>query len=146
VQQKKFKVSPVLSKCKHEMIANIKQARDTVNPNVTDLTPSFFTDDGSKRVIIRYGPYTAPSSSDNNGMADFRGRNITMPCKDCFITYMHAGLEYPNGSYANSDTGMWLHHTVLVDTSRNDTVCPKTANRFFASGNERTVFDLTLNG
>jgi hypothetical protein len=136
-------------KHKFRIVANYQPIRATepANSNVTDLTPSYFTGDGSKRVKITYGPYTAPSSSLNNGMADFEGKDITMPCKDCLITYMVAGLEYPNGSYANADTGMWLHHTVLMDTAKNDTVCSLgIANRFFASGNERTIFDLTVNG
>jgi hypothetical protein len=116
------------------------------NGNITTLTPSYFTNDGSQRVKIKYGPFTAPSSADNNGMQTFEAKNVTMPCSDCLITYMLAGLEYPNGSYANSDTGMWLHHTVFYDSGRNDTVCTQAPNRFFASGNERTIVDLTLNG
>jgi hypothetical protein len=35
------------------------------------------------------------------------------PCEECAITRLEAGLEYPNGTNANIDTGMWLHHVCL---------------------------------
>ncbi|KAF2491973.1 hypothetical protein BU16DRAFT_584159 [Lophium mytilinum] len=42
---------------------------------------------------------------------------------------------------------MWLHHTVLFDTTQPDPACPKSnVSRIFASGNERTPVDLTDNG
>jgi hypothetical protein len=35
--------------------------------------------------------------------------DVTMetPCKDCLITGMQLGLEYPDGKYANVNTGAW---------------------------------------
>ena len=89
------------------------------------MEPQFFKDMGSKRVKISYGPYMAPSASTNNGMQTFVNRNGQKPCDDCLITYMQASLEYPNGTNANSNTGMWLHHTVFLDTGAQDTVCPQ---------------------
>jgi hypothetical protein len=48
----------------------------------------------------------------------------------------------------NTDAGLWLHHFVMVDLdmARRDVSCPTYANgyRFFASGNERTLIELTL--
>lgn len=121
--------------------------------NMTDMEPQFFKDMGSKRVKIAYGPYMAPSASEQNGMKTFLDRNAMKPCSDCLITYMQASLQYPNGSNANADTGMWLHHGVLLDTAQEDAVCPKgieglpvAPNRFFASGNERTPVNLCANG
>jgi hypothetical protein len=35
---------------------------------------------------------------------------ISKPCSDCMILGMNAGLEYTDGSDANTDTGLWLHH------------------------------------
>lgn len=32
------------------------------------------------------------------------------PCEECVIVGMNAGLEYTDGTNANIDTGMWLHH------------------------------------
>ena len=70
------------------------------------------------------------------------------PCSDCIITWMQAGLEYPNGTYANANTGMWLHHIVLTNTDRPSSVCGMQygGDRFFASGNERTAVNICVNG
>jgi hypothetical protein len=35
---------------------------------------------------------------------------IAKPCNDCMIVGMNAGLEYADGSEANTDTKLWLHH------------------------------------
>jgi hypothetical protein len=65
---------------------------------------------------------------------------------------MHAGLEYPDGGNANADSGLWLHHTVLTNANKKDLRgCAKGKNggwgeRWFASGNERTVIDLCASG
>lgn len=95
---------------------------------------------------MRYGPYAVPPMSENNGMKEFNELSAERPCVDCYITKLQAGLEYPNGTIANSDTGMWLHHAVLYDFGRQDLSCSNLPYRFFASGNERTRLDLTLNG
>jgi hypothetical protein len=39
---------------------------------------------------------------------------ISKPCSDCMIVGMNAGLEYPDGRDANTDTGLWLHHVYSV--------------------------------
>lgn len=71
-----------------------------------------------------------------------------MPCSNCAITWMQAGLEYPNGSYANANTSLLLHHTFMANTAQPDAVCGSNASgeRFFASGNERLVADISVNG
>jgi hypothetical protein len=35
---------------------------------------------------------------------------IEKPCEECTLLGLVAGLEYPNGTNANIDTGMWMHH------------------------------------
>lgn len=88
--------------------------------------------------------------SDGNGMNDYISLNMQMPCEDCTITYVHAGLEYPDGSYANANTSLWLHHVVFLHLGVPDTVCGSKlyapGQRWFASGNERTVTDLSHEG
>ena len=86
-------------------------------------------------------------------MASFFNKNSTKPCEDCLITFIQAGLEYPDGTYANADTGLWLHHVVQMDTATDDAVCGKAVtngtlspNRFFASGNERSPVQLCADG
>jgi len=119
-----------------------------INSTVTTLTPQFFTDQGSKRVKVTYGPFVVPPMNVNNGMKDFEYATVTFGCSDCTVTYMQAGLEYPNGTYANANTSLWLHHVVLYNTNNEDTVCGtnEPGERFFASGNERTPVNLCING
>ena len=73
------------------------------------------------------------------------------PCHDCLITWMHATLEHADGTTANADTGLWLHHTLLVNLDAENTRgCGGDAGgrgeRFFAAGNERSVIDLCRGG
>jgi hypothetical protein len=35
---------------------------------------------------------------------------VEKPCEECTITRVVPNLEYANGSIANVDTGLWLHH------------------------------------
>jgi hypothetical protein len=40
---------------------------------------------------------------------------VEKPCQgECVLLGISAGLEYPDGQNANTDTGMWLHHVSLV--------------------------------
>jgi len=71
---------------------------------------------------------------------------VEMPCTDCLITGFLAGLEFEDGSNANANTGMWLHHTAFLNLNQSDTTCPDYPSRFLASGNERTPLDLTNGG
>lgn len=119
------------------------------NPNIIQLSPAYFPGLGSQRVRIKYGPYAVPPSS----MFNIRERKAFKPCEDCLITFMQADLEFLDGSYANADSGMWLHHVVQVDSAVDDTVCGKNVtkrrmapNRFFASGNERSAVHFSAQG
>jgi hypothetical protein len=67
-----------------------------------------------------------------------------MPCSDCFITGFNANLELADGTEANANTGMWLHHTVFLNEIRKDNACPKSHDRWIGAGNERTRLDFTL--
>ena len=117
----------------------------SVNPNVTNFTATQFTQYGAMGVQIKYGPFLAYSATNNSGMVDYL-QTVPMPCKDCLVTFMQAGLEYPNGTYANTDTGMLLHHIVLFESGHSDTTCPELPSIMFASGNERTPIDMTVKG
>ncbi len=120
---------------------------DGNDPNVKYLKPQFFGDYDSQRVQIKYGPFETPACDIDGGMRKFKTKHYTPPCQNCLITWMHAVLEYPDGTHANADTGLWLHHTLLVNIDKKDTRdCGHSGERFFASGNERTVVDLSLSG
>ena len=81
-------------------------------------------------------------------MRDFEEGSVPLPCTECLITWMQAGLEYPDGSVANADNGMWLHHTVFSNLNRLSRMCPTEwhGDRFFASGNERTPINICMDG
>lgn len=119
---------------------------------------------GAQTVKVRYGPFNVPGATKKNkfgqaGMlANWPARGLEKPCTgDCTIMGMNAGLEYVDGSNANINTGLWLHHMVLFNVGANRTDYPcsvgraasvphytigataQTSERIFASGNERTV-------
>ena len=84
---------------------------------------------------------------EDDGMGGFFEDDTHLPCNDCLITWMQMGLEYLNGTPAAANTGMWLHHGVMVNRNRNDPVCNDSyGERFFASGNERTAADFSAGG
>lgn len=116
--------------------------------NVQVLEPKNFKDLGSKRVKIRYGPMVVPGIDDESthGMQSFDGMNAAMPCQDCLITAALPNLEFEDGTTANANTSMSLHHTVLFNLNRTDATCETFPERFLAAGNERTPLDLTLGG
>ncbi|QDS77070.1 hypothetical protein FKW77_007229 [Venturia effusa] len=113
---------------------------------------------GAKTVKIRYGPYTvpAPAVPGGEGMVwNSPTPSIEKPCTGkCTIVGMNAGLEFADGSDANTDQKMWLHHMVLFNIGSNawDATCtvfglphmivgsvPASSERIFSSGNERTM-------
>jgi hypothetical protein len=72
---------------------------------------------------------------------------LTEPCGDCFITGIQPELVYGDGTVANYSNGPMLHHFVIWNSARLDATCDGTTigalgDRFFASGNERTIMSL----
>lgn len=80
--------------------------------------------------------------------------NIERPCEgECILLGISAGLEYANGTNADTSNGMWLHHMVAftVGANRMDPTCvgktslphmaigsdASKSERFYSSGNER---------
>jgi len=128
----------------------VQPARQELKARVTGLK-------NSKSVKLRYGPFTVPAPSVAGGEGMLWNKptsSVTKPCSNCMIIGMNAGLEYPDGNDANTDTMMWLHHMVLFNIGTNawDATCtvfglphmiigalPATSERIFSSGNERTV-------
>ncbi|RDI77801.1 hypothetical protein Vi05172_g12242 [Venturia inaequalis] len=127
-----------------------------IAPEVQELKPLYPNyAPGIKRTKIRYGKWTIPSVSDKTAMSLLSGEagtmqnvklNMKKPCEDCGLTLMQAGLEYADGTVANTDSGAWLHHIVLLmnGPNRKDVMCPFTpGQRFFSSGNERMMITYT---
>jgi hypothetical protein len=123
---------------------------------------------GARRVKLRYGPYSVPNMNKAgiNGEAgalwNYPDTSVAKPCTECTILAQQAGLEYPDGRNANIDTGMWLHHMVhfTIGSGRWDPTCygksslphvdvgasPSNGERYFSSGNERTLVDMDRGG
>lgn len=135
--------------------------------------------DGENKDTVRWGPIRIPGATEQYGQgetyefaglwflpnglgASNRGAelrtshfDVDKPCEDCYITGIQPNLVYADGTPANYDNGVTLHHVVNVNWSRPDITCyPSLLNRepirmlglvnggnqrFFASGNERTV-------
>ena len=94
-----------------------------------------------ERATVSYGPYDIhPSSGGHHGGGGNIGDRIDPPCEDCFVVGMDPDLVHEDGSSANHATNAMLHHTVLFNRDDRDTTCTSWAERFFASGNERTDF------
>jgi hypothetical protein len=50
--------------------------------------------------------------------------NASTPCTDCLVTSIAGNLEYPDGTTANTETGI-LHHVPLCSATENDVVYPQ---------------------
>jgi hypothetical protein len=102
---------------------------------------------GVQVTTVRYGPFTLPPAGKGGDVdhANVFLPDAARPCEDCFITRAEPDLVYDDGTPANLDTGLMLHHAVLFNTGRPDTTCGsdtffgRLGERFLASGNERTV-------
>jgi len=115
---------------------------------VEAMEPHNFKDKGAKRVKMSYGPLVLPGIDDRmtHGMKTFSNMNATMPCYECMITGYKVDLEFEDGTAANTNKGMWLHHIGLMNLRRTDAACPDYPERITVNGNERTPFDFTIGG
>ncbi|RHW27916.1 hypothetical protein D0Z08_06390 [Nocardioides immobilis] len=102
-----------------------------------------------EKTTMRVGPFLLPPSR-MGGEAHLNRPGIipSQPCRNCYITGIEPRLVYGDGSPADLGNGAMLHHTVLMDTGRNDPTCERfngvglLGRRIFAAGNERTPISL----
>ena len=115
---------------------------------------------------MRYGPYSVIGMQSTSMMGEqgalwnYPDTSVPKPEDSDFTIFgMQAGLEYPNGTEANINSGMWLHHMVHITQGpgRSDPTClghkslphfdvggsPDSSERSFSSGNERTALQLS---
>jgi len=98
---------------------------------------------------VRIGPFVlAPAPLGTVPNQNQVLPQIATPCSDCFITSVVPDLVYADGSRADMDTGVMLHHLVIVEPGKTDVTCGRTegigaaGRRIFAAGNERTPITL----
>jgi hypothetical protein len=102
---------------------------------------------GVEETLVKYGPFVLPPAGQGGDMdhANVFIPNTPKPCEDCYILRAEPDLVYEDGTRANLDSGLMLHHAVLFNTGEADTTCGKDqfygrlGERFLASGNERTI-------
>ncbi|HZO59352.1 MAG TPA: hypothetical protein VFB51_06660 [Solirubrobacterales bacterium] len=104
---------------------------------------------------IRYGQTASQNFVLNPGQSIHNTVRFDAPapCTNCHITDMVPSLVYngdannADGTVANLNNDAMLHHFVLINGGRADTVCPgglqgQLGERFFAAGNERSQMHL----
>ncbi|MGH9022898.1 MAG: hypothetical protein ACRDV9_07345, partial [Acidimicrobiia bacterium] len=104
--------------------------------------------EGSTERTVRYGPIPlAAGTATTPSQAAAFVAGVEVPCADCYVTGVRPDLVYEDGRSANLDTGVMLHHLVLVRANRPDPTCTGESpladygQRFFGAGNERTHGD-----
>jgi hypothetical protein len=98
---------------------------------------------------VRVGPFVLPPAPLGTLPEQDRfAPSVPQPCSDCFITAIAPKLVYDDGSRADMDTGVMLHHLVIFEPGKPDVTCGRTrgigalGRRIFASGDERTPITL----
>jgi hypothetical protein len=95
---------------------------------------------------VRWGPFVLPPAGAG-GDADHADVVIPdgpKPCTGCYLVGIEPDLVYADGTSANLDTGVMLHHAVFFASDKVDATCGgargfgELGERFFAAGNERT--------
>ncbi|KAK4211008.1 hypothetical protein QBC37DRAFT_447197 [Rhypophila decipiens] len=130
------------------LVARQSRVDGGVPVKIDVLQPKNFKELGAKRVKITYGPLAIPSAGDKDtgGMITYSDPNLVVPCTGCFITGMDTDLQWEDGTTANANKGIWLHHTGLMNLNRTDAGCPEWPERIGVNGNERSSFDFTTKG
>ena len=122
----------------------------TVLPSFSDPRGAMPNRAGHVIKRARYGPFNVPANGQVHNAVKF---NAEAPCSNCWITDMVPRLVYEsdpnhaNGTTANLINNAMMHHFVLINTTKTDTVCPgglqgQFGERFFAAGNERSQMHL----
>jgi hypothetical protein len=101
-------------------------------------------DPAAKLVKLRYGPFTVPPNSMFAPLPEMAGGpKIQKPCEECYLGAFQGGLEYEDGTDANVNTGMYMHHFVIINRNKPDWLCGLRLGGMFRpqwiynSGNER---------
>jgi Stress up-regulated Nod 19 len=101
-------------------------------------------DPAGKLVKLRYGPFTVPPNSIFSNYPELMGgAKIAKPCEECFIGAFQNALEFEDGTDAMANSGMYLHHFVIVNENKPDWLCGLRAGGLFRpqfiynGGNER---------
>jgi hypothetical protein len=90
---------------------------------------------GAKRMLYRVGPFQVTPGQNEIGNRIIDSK----PAVDGWITRIRPDLVYTNGRVPGVDV-IHLHHGVWLNLSRSDATWPALPQRFFAAGEEKTIF------
>ncbi|MGH2743493.1 MAG: cupredoxin domain-containing protein [Thermoleophilaceae bacterium] len=90
---------------------------------------------GAQRMLYRVGPFRVTPGQNEIGNRIVAEK----PAVDGWITRIRPDLVYTNGRVPGVDV-IHLHHGVWLNLSRPDTTWPGLPERFFAVGEEKTIF------
>ena len=70
---------------------------------------------------LRYGPFvgTPAGAGGDADHANIAVPTLQKPCTNCFLQQFEPDLVYADGTPANLDTGMMIHHAVLFSAGSN---------------------------
>jgi hypothetical protein len=94
-------------------------------------------ENGAQRLTYKVGPFNIIPGQNEIG---YNGMD-QKPKVDGWITRMRPDLVYTNGTVPRVDV-LHLHHGVWLNLSRKDATVPFLPERFFAAGEEKTIFTL----
>jgi hypothetical protein len=106
----------------------------TVAPTTTTTTT---LPPGVQRATFRLGPFTLAPEGSPGSESEATQNNIPKPAGDFGIVGMTFDVVHTDGT-AEGHHNVHLHHTVFMDGSRPDSICPSLPNRFVGAGAERT--------
>jgi hypothetical protein len=93
-----------------------------------------------------YGPFTIPAATSPSqpGQLHNLPTSEPPPCTNCRITDMVPELVFTDGTTANMQQGILLHHFVFFNPANHPLACPSSSigEPFWGSGNERTHLHL----
>ena len=90
---------------------------------------------GAKRMLYRVGPFEVKPGQNEIGYRVIDDK----PRVDGWITRIRPDLIYTDGRVPGVDV-IHLHHGVWANLSRTDATAPRLPERFFAAGEEKTIF------
>ena len=111
----------------------------TTNTNISSFADprSDLSSHPGQLVRSVYSSFTVPA----NGQLHNIPMSVTPPCTNCGITDMVPNLVFANGTTANLQDGLMLHHFVIFNPAQQGLGCP-ISEPFFGAGNERTHLHL----
>jgi hypothetical protein len=130
------------------MLAIAAPARATVNTTIGSYSDPRGDLPSHSGTFVKSlsGPFTIPAATSPSQPGQLHNvpTNETPPCTNCRITDMVPELVFADGTAANMQQGVLLHHVVLFNQANRPLACPSASigEPFWGAGNERTHLHL----